>query len=130
MYFLDLICGCSLANHKASLQTTCNLWISKTHWAQTIVHEIRPGNYMCDSGPNANLSLNMIPGDGGKFKPTPGPFNVTNVMMDFGYMDEDCDVYRCASQPLCVARSCLRKRACAGTGKGRFQSLSRDRLPA
>ena len=75
----------------------CNLWIVKSYWASVIVHEVRPSPVGCDPnsyGPH-NLSACWIPGSpDGKFKGTPGAFNVPGILWDHGYSDPSCDVYR------------------------------------
>ena len=72
--------------------SSCALWIGKTDWATCLVHEVRPGGFGCGG---TNLSKCMIPASpDGKFKATPGAFNVTNILFAYGYDDESCDVYR------------------------------------
>ena len=45
----------------------------------------------------------MIPGSpDNKFKPTPGPFNVVPIMIEHGYDDPRCDVYRYWEPPVPV----------------------------
>lgn len=92
----------------------CQNWIIKTHFAVTIVHEVRPGGNGCQ--PNSdihspkqhdeyNLTYEqcMIPGSpDNKFKPTPGPFNVVPIMIEHGYDDPRCDVYRYWEPPVPV----------------------------
>ena len=74
----------------------CNLWITKSYWASVIVHEVRPSPVGCapDNGPH-NLSDCWIPpSPDGKFKGTPGAFNIPTILWENGYSDPRCDVYR------------------------------------
>ena len=85
----------------------CNLWIQKTHFAVTVVHEVRPGVAGCGTqdGPD-NLTHCWIPGSpDGKFQATPGPFDVPAKLWHFGYADPNCDVHRYWEPGLPVATS-------------------------
>ena len=71
------------------------------------MHEVRPGSGGCspDDGPN-NLTGCWIPGSpDGKFKATPGPFDVPAKLWHFGYADPRCDVYRYWEQEMPVTTS-------------------------
>ena len=85
----------------------CNLWIAKTHFAVTLVHEVRPGTPGCGTQYGKdNLTGCWIPGSpDGKFKATPGPFDVPAKLWHFGYADPTCDVYRYWEQEMPVTTS-------------------------
>ena len=107
----------SSSNTTHDPRSLCNLWIVKTHFAVTLVHEVRPmGGTGCQpsddrGGPRSttaeyNLTAERcwIPGSpDGKFKATPGAYNVPEILFRHGYADPHCDVYRYWERPLPVS---------------------------
>ena len=77
---------------------SCLQWLYRTHYATTIVHEVRPQCpvYSVDSAGRVNSSCaRRIPASpDGRFEETPAVCNISNILVDNGYADPSCKVMR------------------------------------
>ena len=89
----------------------CLQWLYRTHYATTIVHEVRPQCplYSVDLAGRVNFSCaRRIPGSpDGRFEETPAVCNISNILIDHGYADQSCTVYRFWDKPLPVSISAV-----------------------
>ena len=82
----------------------CLQWLTRTHYATTLVHEVRPQanlySVMADGSENASCARVIPASPDGSFAETPAVCNVSNIMIEWGYASSECDVYRFWEQSL------------------------------